>query len=281
MIWRCPNCQAVFEKNNSGWRCQNGHSFDMAKQGYVNLLLANQKNSRDPGDNRDMVAGRRAFLQQGHYHPLVAAIASLLEPHLTRHPQAFDQTLQLLDLGCGEGYYVKALSDILPAVSDGNVSPNGLDISREAVKRAAKLLPNGNFCIGSSYRVPVADASVDIALQVFAPVADAELGRILAPSGVWLRVTPGPRHLYQLKAALYEQVREHDEPPVPEGFRLIAQTRPRFPLMLKGEASIANLLAMTPFGWHGSREGHRALVALNEFTTEADFLVQLMSLEEN
>ncbi len=276
MIWRCPNCHAAFDETASGWRCHNGHSFDRARQGYVNLLLPNQKNSSDPGDNRDMVAGRRSFLEGGHYLPLVNAMAALLQGHVETHleGQAAGQDLTLLDLGCGEGYYLRALSSLLPA--NGSLSIYGLDISREAVKRAANSLPLASICIASSYRAPVADASVDVAVQVFAPVAEEEMQRILAPSGVWLRVSPGPRHLWQLKTALYSQVREHRVPEVAQGFHLLAQEQCRFPVSLSDKASIAQLLAMTPFSWHGSREGRQALLELEEFTVDADFVVELM-----
>jgi 23S rRNA (guanine745-N1)-methyltransferase len=179
MIWRCPNCHAAFDATGSGWRCLNGHSFDRARQGYINLLLPNQKNSSDPGDNRDMVEGRRNFLEEGHYQPLAEAMAALLQAHVGEHPDAAGEVPALLDLGCGEGYYLRALSDLLPAIS--RMSAHGLDISREAVKRAATSLPIASLCIASSYRVPVADASVDVAIQVFAPVATEELRRILTP----------------------------------------------------------------------------------------------------
>ncbi len=273
MIWQCPNCSASFAETESGWRCTNGHSFDKAKQGYINLLLANQKNSRDPGDNREMVLGRRTFLQQGHYRPLVEAIAALLASPVEREASAA-QPPALLDLGCGEGYYLSALGDLLPALAQADV--NGVDISREAVKRAAVSLPGAQFCVASSYRLPVTDACIDIVLQVFAPTAEAELQRVLTSSGLWLRVSPGPRHLYQLKAALYERVTEHEVPSVPPGFQLIEQKPVSFRVTLTGEQAIGGLLAMTPFGWHGSREGQQALLELSSFTTDADFIVQLM-----
>lgn len=152
MIWRCPNCQEVLTPCADGWRCQAGHSFDKARQGYVNLLLANQRNSKDPGDNRAMVAGRRDFLHQGHYQPLVTAMARLLDAYCTdpRQSGVVSEPLAILDLGCGEGYYLKSLRQAWALMEDPATCINGLDISREAIKRAATLLPQAQFCVASS-----------------------------------------------------------------------------------------------------------------------------------
>jgi 23S rRNA (guanine745-N1)-methyltransferase len=274
MLWCCPNCGMPLELGEGAWRCHNGHSFDLAKQGYANLLLPNQKRSKDPGDSKEMVQARRLFLQQGHYQPLMSAIAAVVQPYLRGQ-----ETPAVVDLGCGEGSYLAWLRAALPELRAPGAQLHGLDISKEAIRRAAGLLPEVSFCVASSYRIPLSDASIDLALQVFAPVSEAEVQRVSKPQGLWLRVSPGPRHLHQIKAMLYSEVREHEEPSIPPGFALREQVRQEFQLHLKGSTTIAGLLSMTPFAWHGSKEGQQALQQCAELTVDADFITQLMACE--
>ena len=99
--WICPSCSNVLALNNNVWACTNGHSYDVAKEGYVNLLLAQHKNSKQPGDNKQMVNGRRAFLEQGFYQPLADAISQIFNQHLVA---LVDQSeVNFFDAGCGEG----------------------------------------------------------------------------------------------------------------------------------------------------------------------------------
>lgn len=270
MIWRCPNCHAPLHSHENSWRCTSGHSFDVAKQGYANLLLPNQKASRDPGDSQAMIQSRRRFLQAGFYLPLARAIAETF----LNHRQA---NVRLLDIGCGEGYYLRELASLFRESGVERCEFFGLDISREAVKRAATALPTGSFCVASSYRVPAQDQCVNAVLQVFAPADDQEVRRVLSEEGVWLRVVPGPRHLFQIKQALYQQVREHETPEVPAGFRLADQREVNFPLQLNSAEAIADLLAMTPLAWHGSTEGKQQLQGRDTLEVEADFVLQLLA----
>lgn len=277
MIWRCPNCNSPLQPVDNTWRCVQGHSFDIAKQGYANLLLANQKSSRDPGDSQAMIQSRRRFLEAGYYQQLAAAIAELLTQHSNRHGKAGEGYGTLLDIGCGEGYYLRTLSESLRETSTQATELYGLDISREAIKRAATALPSASFCVASSYRLPVQDQSADVVLQVFAPGDDREVQRVLASEGFWIKASPGPRHLYQLKQTLYQQVREHQVGEIPEGFRLVEQRQVSFALPLNSSEAIADLLAMTPLAWHGSAEGKQQLLERGALEVEADFILQLIT----
>lgn len=270
MIWRCPNCHSSLQPTDNSWRCAQGHSFDRAKQGYANLLLPNQKSSSNPGDSQSMMQSRRRFLQAGYYQPLAEALAGLLDSQIN---EAEDGLRTLLDIGCGEGYYLRTLSESSSRASAAKLY--GLDISREAIKRAATALPTASFCVASSYRLPVHDQSVDVVLQVFAPGDDREVQRVLTAEGFWITASPGPRHLYQLKEALYQQVREHQVAETPAGFRLLEQRQVRFALQLNSPEAIADLLAMTPLAWRGSPEGKQQLLERDALEVEADFILQL------
>ena len=152
----CPLCQAPLATVENGVACSAGHRFDRARQGYLNLLPVQHKNSRDPGDNAAMVEARRRFLEAGHYAPLARRLAELVAE---RQPTCW------LDIGCGEGYYSAQIAEAAPQAAG-----YALDISREAVKRGSKRSPQLTWLVASMARVPLADASCDVIVSVFSPL---------------------------------------------------------------------------------------------------------------
>lgn len=283
-LWQCPNCQNELNPSTSGLVCAKGHNFDRAKQGYINLLLANKKHSRDPGDDQSMIDARRAFLQAGHYGFLVENIASLIRDVLVtgdRQESANASTelggsaMAMVDIGCGEGYYLGQLQKILSCP----LQILGMDISKFAVKRAAPYLKQAQFAVASSFDIPILANSVRCALSVFAPFDSKEVARILDKTqGCFIRVTPGPRHLYQIKQALYEQANLHEPACRPDGFDLLTEKRLHKTLSLSGAGDLANLLAMTPLNWHGRAESKTELLAKTQVNLEVDFCVQVFTV---
>jgi 23S rRNA (guanine745-N1)-methyltransferase len=247
----CPICQQALQRNEQGLTCANRHSFDRARQGYYNLLPVQHKNSRDPGDNAAMVEARRRFLDAGHYAPLATRLAELAA---TRTPARW------LDIGCGEGYYTAQLASALPQ-ADGYA----LDISREAVRRACKRSSQLTWLVASMARIPLADASCELLASVFSPLDWQEARRLLAPGGGLLRMGPTREHLYQLRQALYDEVRDYDDEKhlelIPEGMQLAHSETLRFTLSLDSAEARADLLAMTPHGWRASAERRAAVIA--------------------
>lgn len=264
MIWQCPHCNHPLMLENQSWRCSNGHSFDRAKEGYVNLLPVQQKHSREPGDSAEMLGARRQFLEAGYYGPLAQAIcAQLLQNAQGENPV-------LLDLGCGEGYYARRLAE--SGWSPSNIY--GVDIAKAGVRLAAKKLPQANFAVASSFHLPVADASVDALLRVFAPGPAEELVRVLKPGASLLDVAPGPDHLWSLKTRLYDTPQQHAAPaPVP-GLELTSELRCVFPLNIATNEAVRNFLAMTPFAWKGRSEARELLEQQDSLHLEADFVVR-------
>ncbi len=147
--------------------------------------------SRDPGDSAEMMQARRAFLDAGHYQPLRDAIVAQLRERLD------DKATAVLDIGCGEGYYTRVFADVLPK------SPrlHCLDVSKVAIKAAAKRYPQVTFCVASSHRLPFSDTSMDAIIRIYAPCKAEELARVVKPGGSVITATPGPRHLMELKGA--------------------------------------------------------------------------------
>ncbi|AIR89761.1 putative RNA methyltransferase [Pseudomonas cremoricolorata] len=240
----CPLCQAPLTRLDNAVRCAAGHSFDRARQGYLNLLPVQHKNSRDPGDNQAMVEARRDFLDAGHYAPVAQRLAQLAAE---RAPARW------LDIGCGEGYYTAQLGQALPT-ADGYA----LDISREAVKRACRRAPALTWMVASMARVPLADASCQFIASVFSPLDWAEAKRLLSVGGGLMRVGPTQGHLMELREALYDEVRPYADDKhlalVPQGMQHQHSEVLEFRLQLAEPKARADLLAMTPHGWRASAE---------------------------
>src|SRR4051794_36522811 len=254
-MWRCPVCKDALHEHDRTWRCGTGHAHDVAKEGYVNLLITHQRRQREPGDSAEMLRARRAFLDAGHYAPLKDALV----PHL-RGPAS------VLDVGCGEGYYTRDLDGQLWAV----------DIAKPAVRMAAKRRPQGHYAVASAYDVPVVDASIDAVASVFAPLHTPELERAVKPGGTVVVVGPGPRHLDGLKALLFDTPEEHDAAdPFAGGatsLRLVDTTAVTYELDLEGDA-IADLLQMTPYAWYVSPERRASVVHRTRLSSTADFRI--------
>ena len=261
--WTCPNCRQPLQHRDNSLVCAANHCFDRAKEGYVNLLPANRKRSKDPGDNREMIEARRRVHAAERYRPLALRIATLLGAEV-------GDAATVLDLGCGEGYYDGVLLEQIKGIG-----LFGVDVSKPAVRLASRALPAGNFAVASSFDVPLADASVDAAFSVFAPTGDAELGRLLKPGGCFLDVSPGPRHLWELRQMIYEQPRPHA--PVERslvGFDRLEHELLEFTLDLEGQG-LQDLIAMTPYAYGGRRESKSQLDTLQGLNLQASFSLAL------
>lgn len=267
-MYICPLCQSPLLPQTHGFACQHRHHFDRAKEGYVNLLPVQHKGSRDPGDSPEMLQARRQFLNGQYYQPLRDKVEALLSQLL-----GGIATPTILDLGCGEGYYTSVLTNIATEVY-------GLDVSKHAVKWAAKSYPDINFCVASGYRLPFADNSLDAIVRIYAPSKVEELVRTLKAGGILLTVTPGPRHLYQFKQMIYQEVQLHAESDqVLEGFQQIDQQQLSYPLSMTGRAA-TQLLQMTPFAWRASTAVWDKLAESEMVNCEVDFTLTVWRRNE-
>jgi SAM-dependent methyltransferase len=220
--------------------CATGHSFDRGRGGYFNLLVGGRLSAATtPGDTPDALAARRRFLAAGHYAPIAAALAEAVGP--------LDGPL--LDVGCGEGYYLSQLS--APA-------RYGLDVAKAAVQMAARLLPDAQFVVGSAYRLPVLAGSLAAVVSVFAPHPFEEFQRVLRPGGHWVTVTPGADHLREMRPELSGEgerkaaerlERRTAAPPEAQSAQ-----RLRFELDLSA-AALRDLFFMTPIRWQAGATG--------------------------
>ena len=242
-------------------RCDAGHSFDLAREGYVNLLLAHQRRSRRPGDSDEMIAARRRFLATGAYDPLTDALARLVSGEAPR---------TVLDVGCGDGRHTRRLDAGVVA---------GVDVARRAVALAARADRAGWYAVASAADLPLAGASVDVAVDVFGPVIPAELARVVRPGGAVVAAHPGPGHLAALRALVYADARPHDvKPPLraaPDWFESAGWETVTFPVVVSDAAVLTDLFAMTPYRWHAPPDmAERLADATREpFTTAAEVVI--------
>ena len=268
MNLKCPACQqalnAFTENTPHTLRCENNHSYDIAKEGYVNLLLAQKKRSKNPGDDNAMMQCRQHFLNKGYYQFLVDALLQLLKQYGPR---------TVLDIGCGEGYYGHAFKQQMP-----HLSLSGFDIAKGGIKLAAKRRVYDQLAVASAYDIPMMENSIDLALSIFSPLDDKELARVLTPKGTLIAVGPASNHLQALAEQVYAQFKPHQN-----GFALLDNS-PHFnsieTLQIEQKTTITgpdifNLLTMTPYYWSASEEKQQAIKKLEALTTPLAFQIKL------
>lgn len=239
----CPVCGLPLQQTKPAWRCEAGHSFDVARQGYVNLLTVDRKHSRQPGDSPAQVQARRTFLAEGHYTPLAQRVAEVV---------AAEAPKAVLDAGCGEGYYLTELGKALPEVARW-----GVDISKDAVRMAAARDKGAQWLTATAAHLPFPDGSFDCVLSMFALTAEAEFHRVLRPGGLFLQVLAGPEHLLSLRKLIYPELlhREKEQHRALEGFTLERSETVEFSFTLTENRQILDLLSMTPHFMRISKEG--------------------------
>lgn len=265
----CPLDGKPLQRVAATWRCANGHAFDVASQGYANLLPVQYKRSRDPGDSKEMVAARRRFLNSGAYQPIAEAVSHAVLAGLPA-------TASCLDAGCGEGYYLRQLSAAAADMRQ-RLAIVGVDISKWAVLAAAKQDQRPAWLVGSNAKLPVQSATLDRVLCLFGFPAYAEFARVLKPGGQLLLVDPGPDHLRELRQIIYPTLKpERDTAlPAPVGFSPLTTQTVRFSFALAGAEPIADLLAMTPHLHRASAEGRARAAALTALELTADVRLAL------
>lgn len=260
IIFRCPVCFLPLEQASSAYLCPNNHLYDVAKHGYVNLILANQKNSKEPGDNLDMVRSRQRFLNAGYYTDLADLIAKEVDP-----------ASSLLDIGCGEGFYLHQIQQ------KTNCIGAGIDISKQAVRLAAQRNMKVKLAVANAFQLPFFDATFDVACCVFAPLNPSEAARVVRQGGRVILVGPGKSHLESLAAMIYQTVVPHRgnyQNMLEDGrFRLAKEQEMRRTVSL-GHPELDDLLAMTPYGWQISSEQKISLQSLDRLETTFHFVVQ-------
>lgn len=317
-IFICPLCQSPLTVADKTWRCdgshitnnpkQTQHSFDVARQGYINLLPVQHKKSKDPGDSQASIDARQRFLDAGHYQPLqhlVCQTLSQLSQNSTSETQASRISTEHIntehsakywaDIGCGEGYYTLAIAEQIGI--EGLIA---IDISKPAavsIAKAAKaqqqLWYQHNLSdkhqqtviyplVASAANLPLADHSLDGISSLFSPILPEVFADKLKAGGWLIIAKPDSGHLQSMREALFDEVREHDSdkflPQLEPYFELRDTHHIEQTLSLKSEA-LADLLTMTPYSYRAQPAKREALLAAakqSAFITQAKFVLYVL-----
>jgi 23S rRNA (guanine745-N1)-methyltransferase len=249
----CPVCGKPLIRKDNTAVCPQGHSFDYAKQGYLNLYLSQKT---DHGDNPEMIHARTAFLQTGAYSFLRDKLKEIMLDH---------NTSVLADLGCGEGYYTSALP---------GEEKYGFDLSRDALKHASRNDSTTMYSVASIFHVPLSDSSADTVLTCFAPVSMDEISRLLCNNGIFIFVTPGPIHLFEMKAMLYEKPYENPVEPLETELTLEEDFFAERCFHADSE-SLKSLFEMTPYAYHTNQTGQNKLKETGGMDLTAQFRIRI------
>lgn len=318
-LFTCPICQSPLQPAADTWRCdgslhpkQTSHSFDVARQGYVNLLPVQQKKSKNPGDSQDSILARQRFLAAGYYQPLQALLCQQMEQLLAQAKTTANNDennkngktkIHWLDIGCGEGYYTQAMAQISTEVSMGIDEMIAADISKPALVELAKASKAANRLwyqkeneevkelskttaiyplVTSAAHLPLREHSMTGISSIFSPILPEAFADVLENSGYLVIAKPDMGHLATVREALFDSVREHDSdkflPTLAPYFKLIDTHNISTSLSLSAKA-LADLLTMTPYAYRAHLEKRQALLASAEaelFITEAKFVVYIL-----
>lgn len=257
---RCPICGEAFSltENRKSLVCGGArhHCWDIASEGFVNFCGSHG------GDSKEAVTARRKFLSLGCYAPLAERITGLLG---TLAPGG-----AVCDAGCGEGYYSAA-------IASGGHRIFGFDLSRPAVAAAAKRkIPDSFFAVAGINEMPVCDSSFDGLVNIFAPCFEGEFSRVLKPGGIMILAGAGARHLYELKAAIYDEPTENTErADLPARLTLLGREELTYRFSLEGQENIRALFAMTPYYYRTSFSDAGRLASLDGLDVTADFEIYI------
>lgn len=271
-VLKCPVCNLSLFKDNSAYKCEKNHSFDISSKGYTNMLLANQRHSINPGDSKEMILSRVRFLDLDYYAFLRKTILETILKYST-----ITDEFTFCDLACGEGYYTNFIHSNLQKLA--NVSSVGVDISKYAIIEACKKvrankLDNIEYFIGNLMNLPFNDESFSFMLNCFALLDEKEFNRVLKTNGYFIRVLPDADHLLGIKEVLYEKVllnvmKEKDI----NGFKLIDEIHIKDDITLKNKQEIYDLFTMTPYYYKTSKKSIEKLLQLDSLNTRVSFVL--------
>lgn len=274
----CPIDGKALTRHEQNLVCPKGHSFDVARQGYLNLLMVQHKASRDPGDTKEMVAARQRFLETGCYEAIANAIANLAEKHLSMTLDPDPVTI--LDAGCGEGYYLKWMLTTAKKWSyplEGAMI--GMDISKWAVQAAAKRDRQITWIVGSNARPPFLPNSINLILCAFGFPSYDVFRQILKPKGKIMMVDPAPNHLIELRQLIYPELKSRT--PVQnsqaEGFHQVDSFNLTYQATVENPQAVQDLFLMTPHYFRSPPEAKITIAALKKLDFTVDISLRVLS----
>lgn len=279
----CPLDSQVLVKT-ADWQlaCSSGHSFDIARQAYFNLLLVQDKRSRNPGDTKEMVDARRRFLNTGAYETISDRFNQIVLETLTIPD---DEPINILDAGCGEGYYLERFLNAVSALERAeSCSLVGMDISKPAIIAATRRnRENVTWVVGTNRKPPILPGSVDGIFSIFGyPVYEA-FRHVLRNNGRIVLAEAGPNHLIELREIIYEEVRKEGPPNLTaakeQEFHLIDEQTLTTQVGPLANVQIRDLLAMTPHFYRIKQEPKEATEKADNLNITIEVVFRTLSLK--
>lgn len=259
----CPVCGGDLIKNGGAYRCDASHCFDLAREGYVNLLTGKHKAGELMGDNKSMALSRKTFLDKGYFSPLAREISAIIYETGKKAPT-------VCDICCGEGWYG---SEVL---RKADCTMYGFDLSKEMVRLAAKRKNGGTYFVANLAKIPLRSSSVDVGFHLFAPFHEKEFSRILKEDGIIITAVAGENHLFEIKEILYDTPYKNDEqPPETETLVLREKRKVTEKIHLQSKEDIDALFRMTPYYYHTSDKDKEKLSDYASLDVTVDFAIYI------
>lgn len=269
----CPVCGQRLDKHGSQMKCPLGHSYDISRRGYINLLMSQASSKKRHGDDGEMVSARTRFLSLGYYDRLRSEVCDIAV-------RLIPQGGVIADIGCGECYYTE---HIAKTMKEKNIPCDiyGIDISKKALDAAGKRNCGISLAVASAFSLPIADEAANLMLNLFAPHEPKEFVRISAPGAKMIRVFPLERHLWELKEAVYDVPYENviDTLDFP-GFTLMYKKELSYRIHLASQSEILDLFTMTPYCYKTSEKDRKKLDSLTSLDTRVEFCIVVYEKSE-
>ncbi|MDH3342158.1 MAG: methyltransferase domain-containing protein [Gammaproteobacteria bacterium] len=267
----CPIDKLELVRKETCYQCSNGHSFDIAKQGYINLLPVQHKKSKNPGDSKAMVQARTYFLDAGFYRPIADQLSKLIFNNIDNANENC-----IFDAGCGEGYYLQQIINFAINIKlESQLSFIGMDISKPAILAASKRNKQASWIVGTNSQPPLLDNSIDLIFSVFGFHSFDGFKNILKPGGKVILVEPGEKHLQELREIIYsEPASEKPESKTSSDsdYTLVETQKLEFKINLNTNEQILDLLTMTPHLFRASSEGKASIETMDCLCLSADII---------
>ena len=262
----CPVCGNELIRNENTYKCIRNHSFDISRKGYVNLLMSQNSKNKQHGDDKLMVRARRDFLNKGYYSRFMEGICETIN----KYASCGDT---ILDAGCGEGYYTNNIKKVL-LKNNKDADIFAIDISKNALELTNREHKDINRAVASVFKIPMADDSCDILINIFAPFSDEEYKRVIKPCGKLILAIPLENHLMGLKKAVYDKPYKNEVMDYKiDGYEFLEEKKVIYDIFLKTNEDIQNLFMMTPYYYKTSRQDFLKLNNYSSLKTELEFAI--------
>lgn len=264
----CPVCGGKLERCEKIYRCSVGHSYDISKRGYVNLLMSQASSKKRHGDDTEMVNARTRFLSLDKYSPLRDEVSRIVCDELYARGGGV-----IADIGCGECYYTEHISK---ALDERKISHQiyGIDISKKALDAAGRRKANIELAVASAFSIPIAENCSDVIINLFAPHEANEFFKIAKDNALLIRVFPLAKHLWELKCAVYDEPYENEIDTLDfDGFTLLYTKEMKYGIHLDTNRQILDLFSMTPYCYKTSSKDRAKLDNLGSLDTRVEFCI--------